>query len=201
MEEVGRFIGYDLFNYQSNNGLIEYESTFIDQDNESNIPLAIAIRKYNDYAYIAYSPNYILTYSVEESGTLTYESYTFSESVSTSYNGPAGAPQLILNYLGTNAYFINYQQNSISMYSIDNNGNLIPLYNQNGESTVKTGQNPTGFALSPDEKFAYAPSYTDSIISMYIVESSGALAPLYDPKTNMPSVPSMYPIALASHVF
>ena len=86
------------------------------------------------------------------------------------------------------AYVVNATDKTVSMFSIGNNGVLVPL----STPTVATGNNPNGIAITPAGTFAYVANSDDSTVSMYSVGSNGVLAPLSTPTVSTgPNTPPL----------
>lgn len=77
-------------------------------------------------------------------------------------------------------YALNIAPNpSVLMYGIESStGLLIPL---SPESTVSTGANPAGIAISPNGNYAYVNNSDDDTISSYSIGDNGVLAPFGAP--------------------
>lgn len=71
------------------------------------------------------------------------------------------------------AYVVNNGSDSVSQYSIDTSGMLIPL----SVPTVATGHSPQAVTVDRTRKYVYVPSLTDNAVSQYVIQSDGSLAP------------------------
>ena len=72
------------------------------------------------------------------------------------------------------AYAVNNGDNTVSQYSIDAGGELVPM----GVATVSTGSSPQSVAVDPSGRYAYVPNLNDNTVSQYSIAAGGALAPM-----------------------
>lgn len=78
---------------------------------------------------------------------------------------------------GIYAYVANHNANTISLYSIDDTGQLSPLT----PSTTATGNAPFNMAFSYSLNFGYVPNFSDNNISQYSIQPNGQLSALSPP--------------------
>lgn len=71
------------------------------------------------------------------------------------------------------AYVVNNGSNTVSQYSIDASGMLIPFT----VPTVATGHSPQAITVDRTRKYVYVPNLTDNTVSQYVIQSDGTLAP------------------------
>src|SRR6185437_3647692 len=70
------------------------------------------------------------------------------------------------------AYVVNNGDNTVSQYSIDATGALVPL------GVAVSGSAPQSVAVDPSGRYAYVPNLNDNTVSQYTIAAGGALAPM-----------------------
>jgi DNA-binding beta-propeller fold protein YncE len=77
-----------------------------------------------------------------------------------------------------NAYIVNTNSNTVSMYSLGSDGSLTPL----STATIATGADPVSIGINPSGAYAYISNSGDNTVSMYAINSStGVLTALSTP--------------------
>ena len=80
------------------------------------------------------------------------------------------------------AYVANYGDGTISQYTIDATGALIPIFPSTIPSIAGSStSNPTSVTVAPSGKYVYVANSLDSVISQFTIGAGGALVPMSMP--------------------
>lgn len=79
------------------------------------------------------------------------------------------------------AYVVNEGSDTISQFSVDANGGLVPL----SPPTVATGLDPVSISVDPSGRFAYVTNSGSTFLSQYVVGLDGRLAPAPNPTVEL----------------
>ncbi len=165
---------------------INLDSGALSQINTSattqNVPSAIVLDPSGAFAYVANTAsNTLSVYSVNANGTLA----------AVSGNPATGTVPvaLAIDSAGHFLFVANQGSNNISVFSVGSGGSLTEV----AGSPFPTGSTPTptspstaspaGVAVAPSGNFLYVANQGQETISVFSIDSSGALTPLFSPFT------------------
>ncbi|PWT83383.1 MAG: hypothetical protein C5B58_06655 [Acidobacteria bacterium] len=136
-------------------------------------PVAILANPHGEYVHVLSAVNSTLTtYRIDsEGGQLTQTGQS-----QTGFQPSA----LAISLTGGFIYTTNAGDGSISEFAFDQrNGTTRAL----AGSPIRTGMNPLGIAIDPEDRFAYVANFNSNEIWGYSVAADGTLHPLEGPKT------------------